>query len=126
MDKKGMEDLHREMYLERQEALVEGIISAERPEPLVKYFRKRPVVVEATQWDGSGKSFKDIQAWMGECSPKGLIRSFWEFGRIEYLLIFTMEGQMRADPGDWIIRGVQGEFYPCKPDIFAETYEEAE
>ena len=41
----------------------------------------------------------------------------------EQLLISTLEGQMRADVGDWVIRGVKGEFYPCKPDIFAATYE---
>lgn len=39
------------------------------------------------------------------------------------LVIHTLEGDMRADKGDWIIRGVQGEFYPCKPHIFVETYE---
>lgn len=42
----------------------------------------------------------------------------------QYLLIETLEGVMRADPGDWIITGVKGEKYPCKPDIFAATYEE--
>ena len=40
--------------------------------------------------------------------------------------IHTLEGVMHADPGDWIIRGVQGEFYPCKPDIFEQTYEAVE
>ena len=44
---------------------------------------------------------------------------------VDALLIPTLEGTMRADVGDWIIRGVQGEFYPCKPEIFKETYEPA-
>lgn len=46
-----------------------------------------------------------------------------EFG-VNYIDIVTLEGEMQASPGDFIIRGVQGEFYPCKPDIFAQTYEE--
>lgn len=52
-------------------------------------------------------------------------------GRVRYpedgsMLIDTLEGVMRADPGDWIIRGVKGELYPCKPDIFAATYDPAD
>ena len=46
-----------------------------------------------------------------------------EVSELSYFTIETLEGVMRADPGDWIIRGVQGEFYPCKPEIFAATYE---
>lgn len=59
-----------------------------------------------------GHGFTDFRV-AGDHSPFGLV-------------IRTLEGEMRADPGDWIIRGVQGEFYPCKPDIFAETYEAVE
>lgn len=43
-----------------------------------------------------------------------------------YLLVKTLEGVMRADQGDWIIKGIQGEFYPCKPDIFKDSYDEVE
>lgn len=49
-----------------------------------------------------------------------------EAGQPEYLAIDTLEGTMRADVGDWIVRGTRGEFYPVKPDRFADTYESAE
>jgi len=49
--------------------------------------------------------------------PDEPLRCLW------FLMIPTLEGEMEASPGDWIIKGVKGEFYPCKPDIFAETYE---
>lgn len=79
-------------------------------------FRKKPVVVEARQFQpGTGP---DLAAWCG---------GYFVNDALGYaVLIETLEGQMRADPGDWIIRGVKGEFYPCKPDVFAETYETAE
>jgi len=75
-------------------------------------FRKRPVVIEAVQWTGSNCS--EVDAFLGdgdECEP----------GRP--LVIETLEGDMTAQVEDWIIRGVKGELYPCKPDIFAATYE---
>lgn len=53
----------------------------------------------------------------------GLSHFFVQHAIGEFLLIETLEGTHRANPGDWIIRGVKGEFYPCKPDIFAATYE---
>jgi hypothetical protein len=68
-------------------------------------FRKKPVVIEATQW------FKD-----GD-HPKVM-----KWGEQEYR-IETLEGFMVVSVGDWIIEGVAGEFYPCKPGIFAQTYE---
>lgn len=80
-------------------------------------FRKKPVVIEARQWDGSRESQSDIVKW-GDGHISG-----W-FDGVYYLSIGTLEGAMRADVGDWIVKGVQGEFYPVKPDIFAATYEE--
>lgn len=80
-------------------------------------FRKRPVEVEAVQW--VNWNTVEIADFMG-ASP--LFGSDGK-GR-EWVEIHTLEGAMRAEKGDWIIRGVKGEFYPCKPDIFAETYEE--
>ncbi len=74
-------------------------------------FRKKPVVIEAVRFDGN---FDEIELFVGGDS---------EF-RDGELVIATLEGAMRASPGDWIIRGVQGELYPCKPEIFAETYEQ--
>ena len=87
-------------------------------------FRKRPVVIEARLWDGDWESIPGLQAWAHAGMPpeaNSIIRhDGW------HLTIRTLEGVMRADAGDWIIRGVKGEFYPCKPDIFAATYEPAD
>lgn len=77
-------------------------------------FRKRPVVIEAMCYDG--KNAMAILAWAQ--TPE--ISEDFCGGGIE---IPTLEGTMRADVGDWIIKGVKGEFYPCKPDIFEATYE---
>jgi len=79
-------------------------------------YRKRPVVIEAVQITPD-PSFAELDAFL----PKNA----WFIGR-EHITIRTLEGDMRAEIGDWIIRGVKGEFYPCKPDIFAATYEEVE
>lgn len=77
-------------------------------------FRKKPVVIEAMQW--TGENVDDVLAFM---APGG-----WVGGRGE-IEVETIEGIMTAKTGDWIIKGVKGEFYPCKPDIFAATYEPA-
>lgn len=89
-------------------------------------FRKKPVVIEAERcldligwstnnWYALPKWFRD--AYDGN-NVGILICS-------DHILINTLEGEMRADIGDWIIRGVKGEIYPCKPDIFDATYEPA-
>ena len=80
-------------------------------------YRKRPVVVEAIQW--TGKNYKDIQAFAG-------IKIVHYFQEAEVLMVRTLEGDMFASRGDYIVKGIRGEFYPCKPDVFQETYEEAE
>lgn len=80
-------------------------------------FRKKPVVIEAFQYhagEQDGRVAAEVVA--GDVS-------YPEDGT---MLIRTLEGEMIARPGDWIIRGVKGELYPCKPDIFAATYELAE
>lgn len=86
---------------------------------MIARYRKKPVVIEATQFDGSQESSNDVLAWIGvnggNATRKGGV-----------LLIPTLEGEMSASAGDWVIRGVNGEFYPCKPDIFAKTYEPAD
>lgn len=78
-------------------------------------YRKKPVVVEAVRWNGNNHKevidFAENKIWFDE------LGNIW---------IATLEGDMVAKKGDYIIKGVQGEFYPCKPDIFAETYEEVE
>jgi hypothetical protein len=82
-------------------------------------FRKRPVVIEAVQW------FPGVEIDGVEMEPCDLPRHDPEYpcaaGRHPY--IKTLEGRMSVSAGDWIITGVQGERYPCKPDIFALTYE---
>src|SRR5712692_10307361 len=79
-------------------------------------FRKKPVVIEARQFTGTSESVDELLQWM---KPGG---GFAEHAK-STMLIETSEGIMTAQIGDWIIKGVKGEFYPCKPDIFAATYE---
>lgn len=80
-------------------------------------FRKKPVVIEAVQWDGHNLA---AVAALGGATEYG--QSFTD----DNLTISTLEGEMIANKGDWIIRGVANELYPCKPDIFAATYEPVE
>jgi len=83
-------------------------------------YRKKPVVIEAMQVGSSDDSHSEILAWAwpNRSVPQPLIRVHPSGFRID-----TLEGTMYANVGDWIIRGVKGELYPCKPDIFAATYE---
>lgn len=84
-------------------------------------YRKKPVVIEAYQLPAAGEDVPEsFHKWATEV---GFIN--WTSERDETLAIQTLEGVMTAQPGDWIIKGVKGEFYPCKPDIFAATYEPA-
>lgn len=80
-------------------------------------FRKKPVEIEAWQFDGTNRG--NIIAWMREHG----VETVNPLGSL--FLISTLEGTMTADIGDWIIKGVKGEFYPCKPDIFDLTYDAA-
>jgi hypothetical protein len=81
-------------------------------------FRKKPVVVEAVQWNATKVAFDAIMAM-------GLTK--WKPGSSgDTFTIETLEGDHLVSKGDWVIRGVAGEFYPCKPDIFALTYDPAE
>lgn len=85
-------------------------------------FRKKPVVIEARQFLNDGSGYELIQ-WINEGQhANGQEFAAWINNEI---MIPTLEGVMRTGVGDWIIRGVQGEFYPCKPDIFAATYDPA-
>lgn len=95
-------------------------------------YRKKPVVVEVIQWTGENAdevmafAFADTR-WQealdsAEVNGPGIGHT----PAIGTLDIPTLEGMMTAQPGDWIIRGVQGELYPCKPDVFAATYEPVE
>ena len=86
----------------------------------MKKYRKKPVVIEAVQW--TGENSKEIGTFTG--SKGYIVRSSYKECDNTVLLINTLEGDMRASIGDYIIKGIQGEFYPCKEDIFKETYEE--
>ena len=81
---------------------------------MIKKFRKKPVVIEAMQW--CGNNFQELEEFGSQrhiiSNPDGT------------LTIKTLEGNHTAQKNDWIIRGVQGEVYPCKPDIFEATYED--
>jgi hypothetical protein len=75
-------------------------------------FRKKPIVIEASQWHEHG-DHPSVKRRLDSASD------LWGF-------IDTLEGEMRVIPGDWIITGVAGEVYPCKPDIFEASYEAVE
>ena len=80
-------------------------------------FRKKPVVIEAVQW--TGKNVRQIEDFIA----KDVL--MWNAAK-DTPIIGTLEGNHTASIVDWIIRGVNGEFYPCKPDIFEKTYEAVE
>lgn len=88
-------------------------------------YRKKPVVVEAMQWP-------DAESYESVCQRAAIHR--WVNGNGHqtevvddngdiYAAVVTLEGKMRIGPGDYVIRGISGEFYPCKPDIFEASYE---
>lgn len=79
-------------------------------------YRKKPVVVDVVRWSGQPEDLEAIIAFAG-------IRKVTPDVVAKALLIETLEGTMRAELGDYIIRGIRGEIYPCKPGIFEETYE---
>ena len=99
-------------------------------------YRKKPVVIEAVQWNGDNEEeirrFAGIAAAFKYIVSRGNLTSLAlakpQSGYIKSVIleINTLEGVMQASLGDYIIRGVNGEYYPCKPDIFDKTYERAE
>lgn len=76
-------------------------------------YRKKPVIIEAIQY--TGDNMAEIEMFV----PTG------KYGK-GCFYISTLEGEMKASPGDFIIKGISGEFYPCKPDIFEMTYEKVD
>lgn len=89
-------------------------------------YRKKPVVVEAVRWTGS--NLEEIRNFVGSDLIEECVELFDIKRTLKEMLvdiaIDTLEGTMRVDYGDYIIKGVKGEFYPCKPDIFIKIYEE--
>lgn len=87
-------------------------------------YRKKPITIEAIQWDGNGidsepNSGLSIIRWIRDNGGKASLTLYG-------IHIETLEGTMIARIGWWIIKGVNGEFYPCAPDIFEKTYEKVE
>lgn len=80
---------------------------------MIQKFRKKPVVIEAIQY--TGENDLTIEAWSCRKAKAMLTRAG--------MIIKTLEGEMQVDINDWVIKGIAGEFYPCKPDIFDKTYE---
>lgn len=88
-------------------------------------YRKIPVVIDAFRWTG-GPDQEEDPSWIIEAIHDGTV-TFPGCGTKDCVMrIHTLEGDMTAQQGDYVIRGVNGELYPCKPDIFAKTYELAE
>ncbi len=81
-------------------------------------YRKKPVVIAAIQWTGTNGN--EVGTFLEDGGAD------WWVEDDDWMVIPTLEGDMRADPGDWVIRGVKGEFYPCKPDVFQATYDAVE
>ena len=93
-------------------------------------YRKKPVEVDAVQWDGTAEGATPIIDWILGSGHTATYRcsnpdrcATTDGDTPHDIQIHTLEGDMAASLNDWIIRGVQGEFYPCKPDIFAKTYD---
>ena len=87
---------------------------------MVERYRKKPVEVDVIKWDGTNAEevFKFVES--------GNTVKFKKDGNKYSLFIVTLEGEMRVKEGDYVIRGVHDEYYPCDPDIFNKTYEKVE
>jgi hypothetical protein len=79
----------------------------------MKKYRKKPVVIDAVQFN-SPSDIRALKLPFVEVKDGNAVACY---------LIRTLEGEMKLERGDWLIRGIAGEFYPCKPDIFAKTYD---
>ena len=90
-------------------------------------YRKKPVVIEAVQWNGL--NLQEVKDFVGDSLMYNIYDTAWkvaEAAPIVNIKIKTLEGNMQVSVDDYIIKGVQGEFYPCKPYIFEQTYEKVE
>jgi len=93
----------------------------------MRLYRKKPVVVEVIRWTGDNlKEVIDFTGWHESASSKWTWEQYEKVVASEGLKIFTPEGPVMASVGDYIVRGVYGEVYPVKPDIFRETFSEME
>ena len=88
---------------------------------MAKDYMKKQVTIQAMEW--TGENVEELEDFTEDQDNEKWFREFDEYGE-QHLYIFTLEGSMKANIGDYIIKGVKGEFYPCKPDIFEMTYED--
>lgn len=87
-------------------------------------YRTKPVEIEAIRW--TGLNLEEIKTFVGDSLIYDIIDTAWEVGKgrpFVLIKIKTLEGDMHVSEGDYIIKGLKGEFYPCKPDIFEKKYE---
>lgn len=90
-------------------------------------YQKKPIIIEALQWDGHNNSEIEDFAfghtmWCGDLVHRRASESWMGV----MLYIYTLMGQIKVEHGDYIIKGLGGEFYPCRPDIFEQSYEKVE
>lgn len=93
---------------------------------MIKKYKTKPCEIEAVQWDGSNQ--KEIMDFVGESLIYNIFNfdTTWDNDKDSpyvYMAIRTLEGNMKVSEGDYIIKGLRGEFYPCKPDVFERKYE---
>ena len=91
---------------------------------MINKYRKKPIIVEAVKW--TGLNLEEIKNFVDESLLYNIYDRAWKAGKAPVIVdmqIRTPKGNMPVSVGDYIIKGIAGEFYPCKPDIFKETYE---
>lgn len=91
---------------------------------MVNRYKTKPCEIEAIQWNGT--NLKEIKDFVGNSLSYSICDTAWEVGKgipFVFMKIKTLEGDMQANEGDYIIKGLRGEFYPCKPDVFEKKYE---
>lgn len=91
---------------------------------MIQKFRKKPIVIEAIQFEYYHKIIVTLKKFVG--ANMGTVTKSNNSGAKATFAILTLEGYVFATEGDWIIKGINGEFYPCKPDIFKKTYDNIE
>ena len=94
---------------------------------MIKTYQAKPKKKKAMKYTGTQHSIREAKDWLGKFLLK--VETNKHEGQIiglprTYLIIGTLEGPNKCSPGDYIIRGIKGEFYPCKPDVFEESYSE--
>jgi len=87
---------------------------------MIKKYRKKPVIIRVVRWDGKIGTYNEIRGKLALGYSRQIAMGVGD----DCLYIDTLEGTMKANIGDYIIKGIKGEIYPCKPDVFESTYEE--